>query len=251
MGMRCVMMKLESSSGNFRIDGPQPSGRTPPTDPRVSTYSLARAIEEKGAVMVFPRDAEIYCENSPATYLYKVISGTVRTFKTMSNGRRHIRAFYLPGDIFGVETGPEHAFSAEAVTDAKVLVIERKAVVALAARDNDVAGQLWSLTSRELRHARNHVQLLIQGAQERVAGFLLEMAHRVPAGDEIELPMPRQDIADYLGLTIETVSRMLTHLEKVAAIALPTSRRVVLLSRSALIRINAESGVPLCLTTFE
>jgi len=249
------MMKVQNSSGNFRIEGPHPSGqtagRTPPTQPTVSTYSLARAIEEMGAAMVFPRDAEIYRENSPASYLYKVVSGTVRTFKTMSNGRRHIRAFYLPGDIFGVETGPEHAFSAEAVTDAKVLVIERKAVVALAARDNDAAAQLWSLTSRELRHARNHVQLLIQGAQERVAGFLLEMAHRVPAGDEIELPMPRQDIADYLGLTIETVSRMLTHLEKVAAIALPTSRRVVLRSRSALKRINAESGVPLCLTTFE
>src|SRR5262249_9708262 len=84
----CVMMKLERSGGHLRIDGPQPSGqiagRTPPTDPRVSTYSLARAIEEKGAAMVFPRDAEIYCENSPAAYLYKVISGTVRTFKTMS-----------------------------------------------------------------------------------------------------------------------------------------------------------------------
>jgi CRP/FNR family transcriptional regulator, nitrogen fixation regulation protein len=247
------MMKVQSSSGNFRIDGPQlkeqTAGRTPPTDPRVSTYSLARAIEEIGAAMVFPRDAEIYRESSPATYLYKVISGTVRTFKTMSNGRRQIRAFYLPGDIFGVETGPEHAFCAEAITDAKVLVIERKAVVALAARDHDVAHQLWSLTSRELKHARNHVLLLIQSAQERVAGFLLEMADRVPAGDEIELPMPRQDIADYLGLTIETVSRMMTHLEKGAAIALPTSRRVVLRNRSALNRINAESGVPLCLTT--
>ena len=238
------MMKVQNSSGNFRIDGPQPSGqtagRTPPTDPRVSTYSLARAIEEMGAAMVFPRDAEIYRESSPATYLYKVISGTVRTFKTMSNGRRQIRAFYLPGDIFGVETGPEHAFSAEAIIDAKVLVIERKAVVALAARDNDVAHQLWSLTSRELKHARNHVLLLIQSAQERVAGFLLEMADRVPAGDEIELPMPRQDIADYLGLTIETVSRMMTRLEKgAAAIALATSRRVVLRNRSALNRINA------------
>jgi CRP/FNR family transcriptional regulator, nitrogen fixation regulation protein len=247
------MMKLQSSSGNFRIDRPQPSGqtagRTPPTDPRVSTCSLARAIEEMGAAMVFPRDAEIYRENSPATYLYKVISGTVRTFKALNNGRRQIRAFYLPGDIFGVETGPEHAFSAEAITDAKVLVIELTAVVVLAARDNDVAHQLWSLTSRELKHARNHVLLLIQSAQERVAGFLLEMADRVPAGDEIELPMPRQDIADYLGLTIETVSRMLTHLEKGAAIALPTSRRVVLCNRSALKRINAESGAPLCLTT--
>src|SRR5437588_13088430 len=152
------MMKVQNSSGNFRIDGPklkkQTPGRTPSTDPTVSTYSLARAIEEMGAAMVFPRDAEIYRESSPATYLYKVISGTVRTFKALNNGRRQIRAFYLPGDIFGVETGPEHAFSAEAITDAKVLVIERKAVVALAARDNDVAHQLWSLTSRELKHAR-------------------------------------------------------------------------------------------------
>ena len=248
------MMKLQNSSGNFRIEGPQLSGqtagRTPPTDPGVSTYSLARAIEEMGAAMVFPRDAEIYRESSPATYLYKVISGTVRTFKTMSNGRRQIRAFYLPGDIFGVETGEKHAFSAEAITDAKLVVIERKVVVALAARDNDVARQLWSLTSRELRHTQDHVLLLIQSAQERVAGFLLEMANRVPAGNEIELPMPRQDIADYLGLTIETVSRMMTHLEKGAAIALPTSRRVVLRSRSTLNRINADSGVSLCLTTF-
>jgi CRP/FNR family nitrogen fixation transcriptional regulator len=92
----------------------------------------------------------------------------------------------------GVETGPEHAFCAEAITDAKVLVIERKAVVALAARDHDVAHQLWSLTSRELKHAQNQALLLIQSAQERVAGFLLEMADRAPAGDEIELPMPRQ-----------------------------------------------------------
>src|SRR6516165_7030265 len=148
------------------------------------------------------------------SYLCKVVSGTVRTFKAVNNGRRQIRAFYLPGDIFGVETGPEHAFSAEAIIEAKLLVIERKAVVALAARDNDVARQLWSLTSRELRHSRNHVLLLIQSAQERVVGFLLEMADRVSAADEIELPMPRQDIADYLGLTIETVSRMMTHLEK-------------------------------------
>src|SRR5215475_14180923 len=244
------MMKLESSSGNFRIDGLQPSGRTPPTDPMVSTYSLARAIEEMGAAMVFPRDAEIYRESTPASYLYKVISGTVRTFKALSDGRRQIRAFYLPGDIFGVETGPEHAFSAEAITDAKLLVIEREAVVTLAARDNDVARQLWSLTSRELKHARNHVLLLIKSAQERVAGFLLEMADRAPAGDEIELPMPRQDIADYLGLTIETVSRMMTHLEKGAAIALPTSRRVVLRNRSALNRTTAESAVPLRLTAF-
>jgi CRP/FNR family transcriptional regulator, nitrogen fixation regulation protein len=246
------MMKLRTSGANFRVNGPQPNGqivtRTPPTEPRVSTCLLTRAIEDMGATMSFLRDAEIYRESSPASYLYKVITGTVRTFKALSNGRRQIRAFYLPGDIFGVETGQEHAFSAEAVTAAKLRVVERKTIVALAARDNDVARQLWSLTSRDLKHAQNHVLLLIQSAQERVAGFLLEMADRVPAGDEVELSMPRQDIADYLGLTIETVSRMMTQLEKGAAIALLTSRRVVLRNRSALNRTNAESGMALRLT---
>jgi CRP/FNR family transcriptional regulator, nitrogen fixation regulation protein len=246
------MMKLQTSGANFRVNGPQPNGqivgRTPPTEPRVSTCLLTRAIEDMGAAVSFLRDAEIYRESSPASYLYKVITGTVRTFKALSNGRRQIRAFYLPGDIFGVETGQEHAFAAEAVTAAKLRVVERKAIVALAARDNDVARQLWSLTSRDLKHAQNHVLLLIQSAQERVAGFLLEMADRVPAGDEVELSMPRQDIADYLGLTIETVSRMMTQLEKGAAIALPTSRRVVLRNRSALNRANAESGMALRLT---
>jgi CRP-like cAMP-binding protein len=81
--------------------------------------------------------------------------------------------------------------------------------------------------------------LLIRTAQERIATFLLEMAERAPAGDAVDLPMSRQDIADYLGLTIETVSRTLSQLEENAAIALPTSRRVVLRNRSALSRLNA------------
>lgn len=81
--------------------------------------------------------------------------------------------------------------------------------------------------------------LLIRNAQERIAAFLLEMAARAPGADSVELPMSRQDIADYLGLTIETVSRTLTQLEAEAAIALPTSRRVVLRNRSALRELNA------------
>ena len=86
---------------------------------------------------------------------------------------------------------------------------------------------------------QDHILLLIMTAQERVVGFLLEMADRVSGGNAVELPMSRQDIADYLGLTIETVSRTLTHLENAAAIELPTSRRVVLRNRTALNRLNA------------
>jgi len=200
--------------------------------------SLDGSMELMGAPMAFARNAEIYGEGEPADYLYKVVSGTVRTYKVLSDGRRQIGAFYLSGEIFGLEMGEEHTFSAEAITDSKVLVIKRSAVVTLAGRDHDVAHELWTLTSRELRRAQDHIMLLVKTAQERVASFLLEMARRMPASDAIELPMSRQDIADYLGLTIETVSRTLTHLENTAAIELPSSRRIVLRNRKALGRLN-------------
>ena len=192
-----------------------------------------------GALMPFARNSEIYGENEPADYLYKVVSGTVRTYKVLVDGRRQIGGFHLPGDMFGFESGDEHTFSAEAITDCKILVIRRSAVITLAARDNDVAQQMWALTARELQRVQDHIMVLIKSAQERVASFLLEMAGRAAGGGAVELPMSRQDIADYLGLTIETVSRTLTQLEKTAAIELPTSRRIVLRNRSALCRLNA------------
>jgi CRP-like cAMP-binding protein len=192
-----------------------------------------------GAPMSFGRNAEIYGEGEPADYLYKVVRGTVRTYKVLADGRRQIGAFYMAGDVFGLEMGDEHTFSAEAISDAKVLVIKRSALVALAERDNEVARQLWALTGRELSKVQDHIMLLIKTAQERVVGFLLEMAERATNNGALELPMSRQDIADYLGLTIETVSRTLTILENTAAIELPTSRRIVLRNRSALNRLCA------------
>jgi CRP-like cAMP-binding protein len=192
-----------------------------------------------GALMTVARNSEIYGENEPADYLYKVVSGTVRTYKVLVDGRRQIGAFHLPGDMFGLETGDVHTFSAEAITDCRITVIKRSAVMALAERDNDVARQMWKLTARELHRAQEHNLILIKSAQERVAGFLLEMSKRVSGEGAIELPMSRQDIADYLGLTIETVSRTLSHLERSAAIAVPTSRRIVLRDRNALSRLNS------------
>ena len=202
-------------------------------------HAIKGSIELMGAPMPFARNAEIYGENEPAEYLYKVVSGSVRTYKVLNDGRRQIGAFYLPGDVFGLEIGDEHTFSAEAVVDSKVLVIKRSALVTLADRDTDVARQLWTMTASELQRVQDHILLLIKTAQERVAGFLLEMASRGPAGNEIDLPMSRQDIADYLGLTIETVSRTLTQLENSATIAVPSSRRIVLRNRAALNRLNA------------
>jgi CRP-like cAMP-binding protein len=204
----------------------------------VARQAAADVIDLMGAPMIYKRNTEIYGENEDAEYLYKVVSGTVRTYKVLADGRRQIGAFYVPGDVFALESGPQHAFSAEAVTDTKVLVVKRSAVVALAERDNDVARQLWAITSRELQRAQEHFLALIKTAEERVVGFLLDMSARVSGGNQFELSMSRQDIADYLGLTIETVSRTMTQLEHLAAIELPTSRRVVLRNRAALGRLN-------------
>jgi CRP/FNR family transcriptional regulator, nitrogen fixation regulation protein len=222
-----------------RSSSRQPAGRVARPVRAVNSHTLNTSIEMMGAPMPFARNAEIYGENEPADYLYKVVSGSVRTYKMLNDGRRQIGAFYLPGDMFGLEVGDVHTFSAEAIVNSKVLVIKRSILVSLAARDNEVARKLWTMTAGELQHVQAHILLLIKSAQERVVGFLLEMAARVPMGNEIELPMSRQDIADYLGLTIETVSRTLTQLENTAAIAVPTSRHIVLRNRAALNRLNA------------
>jgi CRP/FNR family transcriptional regulator, nitrogen fixation regulation protein len=201
----------------------------------VNADALGQSMQLMGAMMTYPRDTEIFGENEPAEYLYKVISGSVRTYKILSDGRRQVGGFYLPGDIFGLEFADEHTLSAEAVSDAKVLVVKRSALTALANRDLSVAQQLFALTGRELHRVQDRILLLIKNARERVASFLLEMAERASENNTIELPMSRQDIADYLGLTIETVSRTLTSLETASVIEVsPSSRRIVLRNRAAL-----------------
>ena len=191
-----------------------------------------------GAPLAFGRNEEVYGEGEPAEYLYAVTSGCVRTSRILDDGRRQIGAFYLPGDVFGLEAGDEHTFSAEALAPTTVRIVKRVSLTSRAAGNSVMASELLTLTAAELQRTQSHVLLLIKSARERVAGFLLEMASRVKGASEIDLPMCRQDIADYLGLTIETVSRTLTQLEDAAAIALLTSRHIVLRNRPALVRMN-------------
>ncbi len=201
--------------------------------------SLDEILELMGAKIEYDRNNEIYGEGESAEFIYKVVSGAVRVYKILDDGRRQINGFYLPGDIIGIEASSEHHFSAEAVVKSRLLVIKRSAVLTLAARQSEIASELWSITARELDHVQNlMITLGRKNALERVAAFLLEMAKRARSFT-IELPMSRQDIADYLGLTIETVSRTFTQLENEQAIELPASRRVVLRNRNLLSRLNA------------
>lgn len=203
-----------------------------------SSY-FADSIAPMGAPMLYARNTEIYGEGEQTEYVYQVVSGAIRTYKILNDGRRQIGAFYLPGDVFGLEIGEQHELSAEAVVNSTVSVIKRSALTSLASCDGRVAHQLWELTARELRRAQKHVLLLVRTAQERVASFLLEMADRTADSTLVELPMSRQDIADYLGLTIETVSRTLTLLEGQAAIALPSARCVHLKNERQLRKLGS------------
>jgi CRP/FNR family nitrogen fixation transcriptional regulator len=198
---------------------------------------LAGAIERIGTRKWFTQNAEIYGEKEAADYFYKVVSGAVRAYKVVIDGRRLVGAFHLPGDIFGLEAGERHLFSTEAVVDAEIVVVNRDAVMSLAACDNEVARNLWTLTAGELQRTQSRMLLLNKNAPERVASFLLEMADRNEADDEIQLAMSRQDVADYLGLTSETISRMLTRLENAAAITLTNCRCIVLRDRLGLKRM--------------
>jgi CRP/FNR family nitrogen fixation transcriptional regulator len=192
-----------------------------------------------GVPMRFARNAEIYGEAEPAEYLYQVISGAVRTYRMLDDGRRQICAFYLPGDIFGFEAGDVHQATAEAIGEVQILLVKRSSMLVRAEHEKAVAKQLWMLAVRELQRVQQHSLVLIKSAEQRVAGFLLEMADRGSSQAAIELPMSRQDIADYLGLTIETVSRTFTHLVQSGMIALETSRRVRFCNRTALTRLDA------------
>jgi CRP/FNR family transcriptional regulator, nitrogen fixation regulation protein len=201
--------------------------------------ALASAIALKGILKSVAKNAEVYGDNEPAEQVYQVVSGMVRTYKIGIDGRRLVGAFYHPEDIVALDAGKRHLFSAEAVVDSEVRVIKRSVLVSLADQELEIARDLWMLTATELQRTQNHMLLLNKTASERVASFLLEMCERIQSRDEIHLPMSRQDVADYLGLTSETISRMLTRFEDASAIALPTCRRVVLRNLGSLRRLVA------------
>jgi CRP/FNR family transcriptional regulator, nitrogen fixation regulation protein len=185
------------------------------------------ALSRLGTVVSFDRNAEIFADEEPADYVYQVVSGTVRTCKLLEDGRRQVSAFHYPGDIFGLAPFEAHGFSAEAVISCKVLVVKRSALEATAAHDATLASALWVTATHDLQRVNEHMVLLGRKcATERLLDFLHSTADRLHTPTLVDIPMSRQDIADYLGLTIETVSRTMTRLQETGVIALEGSRRV-------------------------
>ena len=182
-----------------------------------------------GSPFGYAREEEIYGEGEDTEYVYKIVSGAVRTCKILGDGRRQINGFHMPGDLFGFEPGQVHRLTAEAIVDTKVLMFKRRQLERIATHDVQVACQLWTMTAKNLEHAEEHMLLLgRRTALERVAAFVMEMDRRLGGTGSVELPMCRRDIADYLGLTLETVSRSMSQLQHDDALALSGARRIVL-----------------------
>jgi CRP/FNR family nitrogen fixation transcriptional regulator len=188
----------------------------------------------------YRKDEEIYGEDEPAEYVYQVIRGAVRSYKLLCDGRRQIGAFHLPGDVFGLESGATHRLATEAILDTTLRLVKRRSLEQAAQSDVRVARDLWSITSGELLHAENHMLLLgRKTAMERVATFLLEMDRRIAKTGMIALPMCRRDIGDYLGLTLETVSRALSELQQQGVLGLSGARQIMLRNRERLSDLEA------------
>jgi CRP/FNR family nitrogen fixation transcriptional regulator len=189
----------------------------------------------------YRRGAEVFGEAEPAEYVYQVTDGAVRSYKLLSDGRRQIGAFHLIGDVFGLENSGVHRFTAEAIVDTTIRLVKRVSLAHVAESDATVARDLLNMTAINLKHAEDHMLLLGRKTSlERVAAFLLEMDHRLTAAGVMALPMCRRDIADYLGLTLETVSRALSNLQDQGILGFmgQTQRQIVLLDRPKLAELD-------------
>jgi CRP/FNR family nitrogen fixation transcriptional regulator len=202
-------------------------------DARPVVLDRLPAANDVGVRMHFGRDEEIFGEGEASRYVYRVISGAVRTYRVLSDGRRQIVEFHTAGDVFGLDGDRSHDLSAEAVRETTLQVMRRD--LFLQEQGSETAIQVLL---EKFHRAQAHMLLLGRHtACERVAAFLLDFRKRAGGANAIDLPMSRQDIADYLGLTIETVSRTFTQLQAAHQIDLVSCRRVILRNPDALARI--------------
>ena len=184
------------------------------------------------------RGQQIYKETSSVEYWYRIETGAARRFSARTNGARQIVDLMLPGDFFGFGVGGKHHFTVEAVLDGTIIALYPcSRLESLAELDPHIARELWDAA----RAAMSRLNALILNlgrttAEQKVGHFLVKMAERLAGGhaDKLALPMSREDIADYLALSVETVSRSLTQLKRREVIRLTGTREIRILDRSAL-----------------
>lgn len=199
-------------------------------------------LRAAGTVVQILEGREIFAEGDESDTFYKVVSGVVRICKFLQDGRRQIAAFHVAGEVFGFELGTDRRLAAEAVSDCTLVSYRRRSVELTAQKDETVTRQLLGYAMENLAQAQSHSLLLARrGAAEKVAAFLLDWQARCGRKDVVHLAMTRQEIADYLALTIETVSRSFSQFERDRAIALVNTRDIRLLDLDALEELAART----------
>ena len=201
-----------------------------------ASVEMPSAVESFGTNQLVLRDRLLFAQGDEARYAYRILSGVVRTYRMMSDGRRHVTDFLLAGDVLGFEIGADHNASAVAVTECVVRRYPRRQLELAADDQPVVARRLLTLACDRLAVAQSQmVSLGRKTAEERFASFLLGLVDRTRGADRaIIVPMTRADIADHLGLTIETVSRLFSRLRKDGVIELPDAHSFRLRDRDAL-----------------
>ncbi len=182
------------------------------------------ALDKIGIKLRFARNETIFSEGEEAAFSYRVVSGAIRLCKHLIDGRRQISDFVLPGDYCGFLHLDEHRFTAEATSDLEVIAYPHRQVEVLGESMPSMRHRLTDFLSRRLMEIQDHLIMVgRQTAKERVLSFLIRLAENAGANDSeaVELPMNRQDMADYLGLTIETVSRVVTELKRLRLVTFP------------------------------
>jgi CRP-like cAMP-binding protein len=193
-------------------------------------------LDRLGTVVTLSREQPLFFAGDPADCYFKVVKGAVRSCKLLADGRRHIGDFFLAGDFIGLDADETYPCTAEAVTDAVLIRYARRKVDALAAAEPQVARSLVEIMRDGLLAARERMAVLgHMTARERIASFLLDLADR-SSDARIELPMTRTDIGDYLGLTMETVSRTISQLRNEGIIKQRGVHAVAIVNRPALER---------------
>jgi CRP/FNR family nitrogen fixation transcriptional regulator len=183
----------------------------------------ARAALRPRPVIFHPADAEIYAQGERAGTIYKVEYGAVRIYRLLADGRRQVVAFHIAGETFGFEAGSVHSFFAEAIVQTGLTTVGL-------GTDAACTPELMAMALRHMIRAQEHLLVVgRQSALEKLAVFLVDLAERQGGLDVIDLPMTRTDIGDYLGMTIETVSRNLSKLREMGILRLRNTRCIEIL----------------------
>ena len=207
------------------------------------------ALAGIGITVAFEPGQTIVVEGDPITHYFRVLGGTVRLYNAIADGRRQVIDFLREGECFGLTGLERHAYSVEAIGRVTMVRYPRQQVEAALQANPSLARRLFELACAELRQAQRQMLLLgRKSAEEKIASFLLMLVERADDAGEVDdalhIPMSRQDMADYLGLTIETVSRTLTRFRTRGLIALPGRQHVALCAPDRLQALADGGGLP-------